>query len=312
MSEAFNNLFVEKYRPKTLDEVVLAKEDRDFFESLRSKQEIPHLLFAGSAGIGKSATAKAIINDVLNGPDYLYINASDESGIDVVRSRVISFAQTKSFDGRMKVILLEEICGMSGSAQDALRNVIEQYSSNNRFIMTCNYLYKITKPIQSRCSIVQLNPPIEGIVSRVKHILQQENITIPAEEKPKLLEHIRKNFPDLRRIIGDIQKYSSVNNTLRIRSDISSEFAQKVFKMLCNKQDLMAIRKEIIENEKEFSNDYHNLLKQLFELVFESDLPSEKKTDCMLVISKGMELHNMVVDKEINCFTALINVYRIV
>jgi replication factor C small subunit len=311
MSDRLSSIWIEKYRPKTLDEIVLSKEDREFFESLATKQEIPHLLFSGAAGLGKTSLSHIITKDILK-CDSLYINASDDRNIDTVRHLITNFAKTKSFDGNLKVVILDEICGMSGIAQDALRNTIEQYSDNNRFIMTCNYLYKVTKPIQSRCQVITLNPPIEGIVSRVKHILQQENITIPAEEKPKLLEHIRKNFPDLRRIIGDIQKYSSVNNTLQIRSDVSSEFAQKVFKMLCSKQDLMAIRKEIIENEKAFSNDYHNLLKQLFELVFESDLPSEKKTDCMLVISKGMELHNMIVDKEINCFTALINLYKII
>ena len=208
MSEVFNNLFVEKYRPKTIDEVVLSKEDKEFFESLRIKQEIPHLLFAGPAGTGKSATAKAIINDVLGGPNFLYINSSDESGIDTIRSRVVSFAQTKSFDGKMKVILLEEICGLTGPAQDALRNTIEEYSSNNRFIMTCNYLHKITKPIQSRCQVISLNPPLDGIVGRIVSILKKENITIPPEQKPLLLNHIKKNLPDLRRIINDIQKFS--------------------------------------------------------------------------------------------------------
>jgi DNA polymerase III delta prime subunit len=307
----FNGLFIEKYRPKTLDEIVLSKEDREFFESLKAKGEIPHLLFAGPAGVGKTTTAKAIIRDSLGEPNFLYLNASDENSIDVIRSKVVSFAQTKSFDGRMKVVLLDEVDGLSGPAQDALRNTIEEYSSNNRFIMTCNYLYKVTKPIQSRCQIISLNPPLEGVTKRVVEILKKENIIIPDEQKPLLLKHIKANLPDLRRIIGDIQKYS-VTGTLQIRSDVSSEFAHKVFKMLCNKQDLMAIRKEIIENEKAFSNDYHNLLKQLFELVFESDLPSEKKTDCMLVISKGMELHNMIVDKEINCFTALINLYKII
>jgi replication factor C small subunit len=309
MSNPFQNLFVERYRPKTLDEVVLSKQDREFFESLRSKQEIPHLLFAGPAGTGKSATAKAIINDVLGGPNFLYINSSDESGIDTVRSKVISFAQTKSFDGKMKVILLEEICGLSGPAQDALRNTIEEYSSNNRFIMTCNYLHKITKPIQSRCQIVNLNPPLEGIVARVVSILKSENITIPEDQKPLLLKHIKANLPDLRRIINDIQKFS-INSVLNIRCDDSSEFAENIFKRICNKGNLIDIRKEVIENEKAFSHDYRSLLKQLFETVFKSELPYEKKTDCLLIISKALETDCMVIDKEINAFTAFINLTR--
>ena len=309
MSEVFNNLFVEKYRPKTIDEVVLSKEDKEFFESLRIKQEIPHLLFAGPAGTGKSATAKAIINDVLGGPNFLYINSSDESGIDTIRSRVVSFAQTKSFDGKMKVILLEEICGLTGPAQDALRNTIEEYSSNNRFIMTCNYLHKITKPIQSRCSIINLNPPLDGIVSRVVSILKKENITIPPEQKPLLLNHIKKNLPDLRRIINDIQKFSSVNKTLNIRFDDCSEFAEGLFKKI-QKQDLLQVRKEVIENEKVFSNDYGLLLKQLFEVIFQSSINYEKKLNMLMIVSKSLENHSLAVDKEINFFSALISLSK--
>jgi DNA polymerase III delta prime subunit len=304
----YDNLFIEKYRPKTLNDIVLSKEDREFFESLATKQEIPHLLFAGVQGSGKTSLSKIIINDILK-CEYLYLNASDETGIDAIRSKVIGFARTKSFDGKIKIVLLDEADSISFEAMKCLRNVQEEFSATCRFIMTCNYLHKIIPALQSRCQIISLNPPLEETVKRVVSILKKENIVIPDEQKPLLLKHIKANLPDLRRIIGDIQKYS-VTGTLQIRSDVSSEFAHKVFKMLCNKQDLMAIRKEIIENEKAFSNDYHNLLKQLFELVFESDLPSEKKTDCMLVISKGMELHNMIVDKEINCFTALINLHR--
>jgi DNA polymerase III delta prime subunit len=308
MSEVFNNLFVEKYRPKTIDEVVLSKEDKEFFESLRIKQEIPHLLFAGPAGTGKSATAKAIINDVLGGPNFLYINSSDESGIDTIRSRVVSFAQTKSFDGKMKVILLEEICGLTGPAQDALRNTIEEYSSNNRFIMTCNYLHKITKPIQSRCSIINLNPPLDGIVGRVVEILKKENITIPPEQKPLLLNHIKKNLPDLRRIINDIQKFS-VSGVLNIRFDDCSEFAEGLFKKI-QKQDLLQLRKEVIENEKVFSNDYSLLLKQLFEVIFQSSTDYEKKLNMLMIVSKSLENHSLAVDKEINFFSALISLSK--
>jgi replication factor C small subunit len=309
MTNPFQNLFVEKYRPATLDDIVLSKEDREFFESLATKQEIPHLLFAGPAGVGKSTTAKAIINDVLGGPNFLYINSSDESGIDTIRSRVVSFAQTKSFDGRMKVILLEEICGLSGPAQDALRNTIEEYSSNNRFIMTCNYLHKITKPIQSRCQIINLNPPLEGIVARIVSILKSENITIPEDQKPLLLKHIKANLPDLRRIINDVQKFT-ISGTLQIRHDASTEFADNLFKKIINKEDLTKIRKEVIENEKAFSNDYRSLLKQLFEVIFASELPYETKINQLLIVSKGLETDCMIVDKEINFFTTVINLAR--
>ena len=309
MTNQFGSLWIEKWRPKTLDEIVLSKDDREFFNSLKAKGEIPHLLFAGPAGVGKTTTAKVIIRDALGEPNFLYLNASDENSIDVIRSKVVSFAQTKSFDGRMKIVLLDEVDGLSGPAQDALRNTIEEYSSNNRFIMTCNYLHKITKPIQSRCTIVNLLPPAEGIVGRISEILKAENISVDPSQKPLLLKHIKANLPDLRRIINDIQKFS-VTGTLQIRHDASTEFAEQILKKVINKGDLISLRKEIIENEKAFSNDYRSLLKQLFEATYNSDLTTDKKTEAMLIISKHMTDDSFVIDKEINCFTTLINLSR--
>jgi replication factor C small subunit len=301
----FSNLLVEKYRPTTLNDIVLSKDDRQFFESLNEKQEIPHLLFAGVQGSGKTSLAKIIVNDILD-CQYLYINASDENGIDTIRGKISGFAKTKSFDGKLKVVLLDEGDQISLDAQKALRNIIEEFASNTRFIITCNYLFKIIPALQSRTQIFNLIPPIEGVVQRVKEILQKENITIDTDQKPLLLEHIRKNLPDIRRIINDVQKFS-INGSLQIKNDSSTSFAKEVFQKILSKYDLTKLRKEIIENEKSFSNDYRNFLKQIFEVIFSSDLDYEKKTNLLLIVSKGMELDAFVVDKEINCFTALIN-----
>ena len=304
----FSNLLVEKYRPTTLNDIVLSKEDRVFFESLKEKREIPHLLFAGVQGSGKTSLAKIIVNDILD-CQYLYINASDENGIDTIRGKISGFARTKSLDGKLKVVLLDEGDQISLDAQKALRNIIEEFASNTRFIITCNYLFKISPALQSRTQIFNLIPPIEGVVQRVKEILQKENITIGPEQKPLLLEHIRKNLPDVRRIINDVQKFS-VNGALQIKNDTSIGFVKQIFEKILSKQDLTLIRKEIIQNEKSFSGDYRNLLKHLFEITFESDLDQETKTSCLLLISKAMELDAFVIDKEINCFTAIINLYR--
>lgn len=311
MTDPFNNLWIERYRPKTFNDIVLSDDDRTFFEALKAKREIPHLLFAGPAGVGKTSAAKAIITDALEEPNFLYINSSDESGIDIIRSKVVSFAQTKSFDGRMKVVLLDEVCGLSGPAQDALRNTIEQFSSNNRFIMTCNYLHKITKPIQSRCTIINLMPPAEGVVGRVVEILKKENITIPAEQKPLLLQHIKQNLPDLRRVINDIQKFS-VSGVLQIKTDGSSDFAKKLFNKLSRKAGLISLRREVIENEKAFSNDYGSLLKQMFETIYSSDLSQDKKIDCLMTVSKSLETNAFLIDREIGFFTTLVNLSKIV
>ena len=305
----FDSLYIEKYRPKTLNEIVLSKDDREFFETLAEKQEIPHLLFAGIQGSGKTSLAKIIINDVLK-CEYLYINASDETGIDTIRSKVIGFARTRSFDGNIKIVLLDEADSISFEAMKALRNVMEEFSATCRFILTCNYLHKIIPPIQSRCTIVNLTSTIEGVVQRIKQILLAENIVIPENQKQLLVSHIRKHLPDIRRIINDVQKFS-ITGTLFIKDDVSLEFVTRVFEKIKQKQDLAKLRKEIIENEKFFSNDYRSLLKQIFEVVFESEIPNEQKTEAMLLISKGMEIDSFVVDKEINCFSTLIKLHQL-
>ena len=187
---------------------------------------------------------------------------------------------------------------------------MEEYSDTCRFLLTCNYLFKVIAPIQSRCTIINLVPPVEGVVSRIVDILKKEEVTIPQDQKPLLLEHIRKCLPDLRRIINDVQKYS-VTGTLKIRNEVSTEFAESLFSDIRNNKDLMAIRKYIIENEKQFSNDYRNLLKEIFEAVFVSDLAHDCKASALLTVSKGLELDAFVVDKEINCFTALLNLKQV-
>lgn len=304
----FEHLWTEAFRPQTLNDIVLSKEDREFFQSLNTQQEIPHLLFAGVQGTGKTSLAKILVNDILD-CQYQYINASDENGIDTVRGKIIGFAKTKSLDGKIKVVLLDEADSITLDGQKALRNVMEEYASNTRFIMTCNYLHKIIPPIQSRCQIVNLIPPVEGVLQRVVTILKEKDINIPSEQKPLLLDHIKKCLPDLRRIINDVQKYSATG-TLKIRNEVSTEFVRGVFNDLRSRKDLCDVRKHIIQNEKCFSNDYRHFLKEMFEIVFSSDLSPECKANCMLAVSKGMETDAFVVDKEINCFSALINLFH--
>jgi DNA polymerase III delta prime subunit len=303
------NLWIEKYRPTTLDDIVLSREDRIFFEALKEKQEIPHLLYSGTAGVGKTSLAKIIINDILQ-CDYLYINASDENGIDTIRGKIMGFAQTKSFDGKIKVILLDEADSITMEGMKALRNTMEEYSGTCRFQLTCNYLHRIILPIQSRCQIINLVPPIEGVVQRVSEILKKENIVVNPTQKPLLLEHIRKNLPDLRRIVNDIQKFS-VTGTLNIKNEDSSSFAKSIVAKILCKEDMMKLRKEVIEGEKFFSSDYRHLMKLIFEEVFNSELNYELKGDLLLAAADSMESDSFVVDKEINFFAALLRMSRL-
>ena len=303
----FQSLLIEKFRPKTLEDIVLSPEHRDFFNSLKEKEEIPNLLFTGPPGTGKTSLSKILIKDVLD-CQYLYINASDENGIDTIRSKIIGFASTKSLDGKLKVVLCDEADSISLDAQKALRNVIEEYSDNTRFIFTCNYLFKIIPPLQSRCQIFNLVPPLESIFNRIVFILKQEGIQVPNEEKSKLVELIRSGYPDIRRIINDIQKFS-YNGTLTIKENNARGLAQKVVNKILQKENPTDLRQFVIERESEFSNDYQQLLKEMFEVMFKSELEQTKKSSILLILSDGMYKDSIVVDKEINWFSTCLRMY---
>lgn len=300
----FQNLFVEKYRPKVLADIVLTDEDRSYFESLKSKEEVPNLLFAGNPGTGKTTLSKIIANDILD-CQYLYINASDENGIDTIRSKVIGFASTKSLDGKLKIVLFDECDALTLDSQKALRNVIEEYSHNTRFIFTCNYLFKIIPALQSRCQIFNLTPPLDGVLNRVVSILKNEGITVPDTEKQKLVELVRSGYPDLRRIINDIQKFS-YTGTLTIKDNQVKGIANKVIDKIRGKVSPQELRKYVIEREQEFSGDYLQLLKEMFEVLFETDT----NANSLLVISEGMYKDAIVIDKEINWFSTCLKLYN--
>jgi DNA polymerase III delta prime subunit len=299
----FNNLYVERYRPKKLEDVVLTPEEKLYFEALKEKDEIPNLLFAGNPGTGKTTLSKIIATDILD-CQYLYINASDENGIDTIRSKVIGFASTKSLDGKIKIVLCDEADSISLEAQKALRNVIEEYSHNTRFIFTCNYLFKIIPALQSRCQIFNLTPPLNGVLNRVVEVLKNEGIAVPDTEKQKLVELVRSGYPDLRRILNDIQKFS-YTGTLIIKDTQAKNVAEKVVQKIRGKVTPHELRKFVIESEQEFSGDYHQLLKEMFEVMFKEDSDANR----LLVVSEGMYKDAIVTDKEINWFSTCLKLY---
>jgi len=301
-SDEFKNLWCEKYRPKQFSDLILSPEDKEYFQSLKDKQEIPHLLFVGPAGVGKTASSKIIVTDILD-CQYLYINASDENGIDTIRNKVNGFAQTKSMDGKMKVVLLDEADALSNSAMDALRNVIEEFAKNCRFIFTGNYLHKISAPIKSRCTPINLLPPIKEIGERVFHILTEEKIKVPEEERHKLIKLIKDNYPDIRSIIGRLQQYSHTG-ILCIKDISSKTIAKIICDKIVKKEDMFKIREYVIEREAEFSTNYLNLLKEMFEVWYkDSTLNTDDKTNKLLQLSEGMYRDAIVIDKEINWFS---------
>ena len=283
----FNNLWTEKYRPTTLDEMVLSTNNKAYFKTI--KDEIPNLLFVGSPGIGKTTIAKIIVQDILK-CQYLYINASDENGIDTIRSKVSNFSQTRSIDGKVKVVILDEADGITLDGQRALRNTMEEYSGYTRFILTANYKHKIIPAIQSRTQFFDFTPDMADVVDRVIHIIKEEGI------------NIKSDYQDIRKTINLVQKYSAtgtLNITVNVNSNVIAELVLKNVK----DNKLTELRKYLIENETEFQGDYASLLKSVLNALYDkSDLKEDNKRRAIVVIAEHLYRDAMVLDKEINAF----------
>jgi len=303
----FNNLFVEKYRPQTLSDLVLSDSNRKYFESITD--EISNLLFVGTPGLGKTTLARILVNDVLE-CQYLYINASDENGIDTIRSKVVGFAQTKSLDGKVKVVILDESDGITLDGQRALRNTMEEYSSGTRFILTANYKHKIIPAIQSRTQFFDLNPPFDDVVKRVVDIIKQEGIKIEPDQKANFVNVIKQSYPDIRKIINNVQK-STISNIFTVDHSVDNKDIINVIHKHVTSNEALKLRKYLIENENEFQGDYHNLMKQYLNYVYDSSLDDNKKRQYIVTISDHMYKDVFVLDKEINAFACWVNLEKI-
>ena len=300
----FDNLWVEKYRPKAFSDIILTSDNRAIISKFDDHKEIPNLLFSGPPGVGKTTLAKILVKGILD-CQYLYINASDENGIDTIRCKVTQFAQVKSIDGNIKVIILDECDGLSQDAQRALRNTMEEFVGVTRFILTANYRHRIIPALQSRCQSLDLTPPLDQSIDRVRYILEDQNISVSKEQCTLLEQFIRNNYPDLRRSINELQKYC-INGSLNI-VDVSknTDFAKRIFALIL-KGDVLKVRKFIIENEVSFNSDYPMLLKGLFDYVDSVKIKDEYKKMCLVVIAEALYRSAFVVDQEINCYSCLI------
>lgn len=303
MNLNFDNLWVEKYRPSKLDDFIISSSNKTIIESYKTKKEIPNLLFFGRPGLGKTSLAKIIVNDMLE-CQYLYINASDENGIDTIRTKVVGFAQTKSIDGTIKVIILDETDGLSIDAQRALRNTMEEFARITRFILTANFNYRIIAPLQSRCQSIDLTPPLDGVVKRVSHILKAEKIEVNTDIKPKLLAFIKDNYPDLRKTINELQKYSS-SGKLQFDNVDANQILALIYSEI-KKRNIIQIRKALIENESQFNADYVMLLRNLFNYIDETEKDPVLKKNSLITIAEHMYRSSFVVDQEINCYACLL------
>jgi DNA polymerase III delta prime subunit len=307
MGNVFDNLWVEKFRPGDISDIVLSKDNRRIFQDIIAQGEIPNLLFIGRPGIGKTSLAKLLVKKELK-CQYLYINASDENGIETIRSKVTNFSRTRSIDGSIKVIILDEVDGLTQDAQRALRNTMEEYSGFTRFILTANYGHRVIPAVQSRCQSFDLTPPLNLCQERINLILATQKVKIGKKQTGQLKELVRNNYPDLRRIINELQKFC-LSGSLEITNTNIGKFADQILRLV-RKGAVLKMRKTVIENEEKFNGDYPKLLKDMFDSIEQSNIEDIKKKECLLVIAEHLYRAAFVVDQEINFFSCLVQVSR--
>jgi len=300
-------LWVEKYRPQKIDDCVLPKSLKNTFKEFIASGELPNFLFCGGAGVGKTTVAKALCNEI--GAEYLFINGSEESGIDVLRTKIKGFASSVSLTDAKKVIILDEADYLNpNSTQPALRAFIEEFSNNCRFIFTCNYKNRIIDPLHSRCSVIDFK--IEnnekqaiaaGFFKRVSNILSQENIQF---DQKVVAELITKYFPDYRRILNELQRYSVSG---RIDSAILLNVTEESFKELLKnmkEKNFTEVRKWVAKNS---DSDSINIFRQLYDSAFNIMEPGSIP-QLVLILADYQYKAAFVADHELNLMAALTEV----
>ena len=295
-----HGLWVERYRPQDLSTYVGNEHLKSKVERCLNDGNIPHLLLYGRAGGGKTTLAKIIVNNTEC--DYLYINASDERNIDLVRDKLKTFASSVGFKP-MKVVILDEADYLNvNSAQPALRNLMETFSAHCRFILTCNYVEKIIDPIQSRCQTYKIVPPSKKEVAvHAKTILEKENISFDLDD---LALVVTAGYPDLRKVINVLQRMS-INGKLSVDKDgmIHNEFKLQFLDAIRNGESIGTIRKMVADSN---FTEYTELYRLLYDEV--ESFGVDKMPEIIADISKGSYQDVLVVDKEINFIATVSNI----
>ena len=299
-------LWTEAHRPKTIEECILPERLKTPFQEYVNSEKIPHLLLSGGAGVGKTTVAKAMCNQI--GADYIMINGSDESGIDVFRTKIKDFASSMSFTGGRKVIIIDEADYLNpNSTQPALRNAMEEFASNCSFIFTCNFKNRIIDPLHSRCAVVDFTlkndekSKMAGqFFKRIQSILQSENVEY---EDKVIAELIKKHFPDFRRILNELQRYSQFGKIdVGILAQIGDVSIAEITKHLKNK-DFGAIRKWVATADFDAATLYRKLYDSLYEVLQPQSIPQ-----AVIILADYQYKQAFVADAEINtvaCLTEL-------
>ena len=304
-----NSLWVEKYRPNTLENYVGNDHLKGIIKRYLGENDIQNLIFYGPAGTGKTTLAKLLTKNL--NCEYLYINASDERGIETIRDKVSGFASTMSFKP-LKVVILDEADFLTIQAQASLRNVIETFSKSTRFILTCNYVERIIDPLQSRCQVLKIVPPSKGEVA--KHLFKVLSKEVIQHSNDDLKNIVNQYYPDVRKMLNvcqmnikitDNQGIPSFDLVLDKQTLVSSNYIDKVIELLPSKKSFKDIRQVIADSNVQ---DFEALYKALYERM---DEYTSRPTEAIIIIEEYMYHSNFRIDKEINimaCISKLLEI----
>ena len=300
-------LWVEKYRPSKIGECILTEDLKKTFQQFVDDKHIPNLLLSGGPGVGKTTVAKAMLNEI--GATFMMINGSEESGIDVLRNKIKNFASTVSMDGNRKFVILDEADYLNPqSTQPALRGFIEEFHKNCGFILTCNFKNRIIEPLHSRCSVVEFRiptsekPTLAGqFFKRVQDILAQENV----QYEPKAVAGVvEKHFPDWRRVLNELQRYSASG---MIDAGILVNISETNMKDLVGflkEKDFKSIRKWVANN---LDNDPTRVYRKVYDMLYE-EIEPQTVPHLVLAVADYQYKSAFVADQEINMLAFMIEI----
>ena len=290
INEAVKGLWVERYRPQTVDECILPQETQDAFTQMVQRKEPQNLLLSGGAGCGKTSVAKALCNDL--GCDWLMVNCSEDGNIDTLRTKIRQFASTVSLtDGAKKVVILDEFdYSNAQSTQPALRGFIEEFAANCRFILTCNFKNRVIEPLHSRCTCIDFRIPNKEkpklavrFLKRAEDILKREGIQYDQKVVAQL---IGKHFPDFRRTLNELQRYS----------------AGGVIDVGMKSKDFAGVRKWVVEN---LDNDSTRLFRSVYDALYEN-MESGSIPQAILILADYQYKAAFAADAEINLTACMV------
>jgi len=305
VSDVTNLLWVEKYRPKTLSDCILPTDLSIVFNGMVKEGTIPNMMLYGKAGTGKTTVARALANDL--NADSIVINCSEENGIDTLRTKIRNYCSTVSLNGGLKIVILDEFdYANAQSIQPALRGAIEEFANNCRFIMTCNYKNRIIDPLHSRCTGIDFTVPSSekaqvavGILKRIEYILNNEKIPYDTQVLSNL---VKKHFPDIRRVINELQRYSSSGKIdVGILGQGSSESYKELLGFMKAK-DFTSCRKWVIQNlDLNTADFYKRLYMELYTALKPNSIPQ-----AILIIAEYQYKSGFAADQEINTMALIV------